>query len=180
MRQQFNQHAAEFIIQLPIQRQGPEIRDSGTMAALNPTTNMVSRSTQTDPEPAPFTSHTFARNAPEDSWLEEPLSHTTIDPYGRRSMAYRRKVTGEIVTQTELDEGTIEDQPTRNLFRRQDAYMCFIMMENARSPRLKSFLQFLALAFLTMLWLSYNNLIFKWEIKTEERRKRSQAGEKGK
>jgi hypothetical protein len=148
------------------------------MAALNPATNMVSRSTQTDPEPAPFTGHTFAKDAPEDSWLEEPLGHTAIDPYGRRSMAYRRKATGEIVTQTELDEARIEDQPMKNFFRRQDAYMCFMLMEDVRSPRLRSFVQLLDLAFLMVPWLLYNNLMLRWDMKMEERRKRSQAGEK--
>lgn len=148
------------------------------MAALETNTMMVSRSTQTDPEPAPFTGHTFARNAPEDSWLEEPLGYTAIDPYGRRSMAYRRKATGEIVTQTELDEATIEDQPMRNFFHRQDAYMCFMMMENVRSPRLRKLFQLVELAFLMMPWLVYNNLMLTWEIKMEERRKRSQGGEK--
>jgi len=166
------------MIQLAIQYHEPEKRGSGTMAALKPTTNMVSRSTQTDPEPARFSGHTFARNAPEDSWLEEPLGYTAIDPYGRRSMAYRRKATGEIVTQTELDEATIEDRPTRNFFHRQDAHMCFMMMENVSSPRLRSLFQFLDLVCLMMPWLIYNNLMFRWDLKMEERRKRSQAGEK--
>ncbi|KAM0702034.1 hypothetical protein Q7P35_010944 [Cladosporium inversicolor] len=148
------------------------------MVALETNTTMVSRSTQTDPEPAPFPGHSFARNAPEDSWLEEPLGHTAIDPYGRRSMAYRRKATGEIVTQTELDEATIEDQPMRNFFRRQDAYMCFMMMEDIKSPRLRSFLQFLDLALLMVPWLVYNNLMCQWETKMEERRKKTQDGEK--
>lgn len=148
------------------------------MPAPETNTTMVSRATQTDPEPAPFTGHTFARNAPGDSWLEEPLGHTALDPYGRRSMAYRRKATGEIVTQTELDEATIEDQPMRNFFHRQDAYMCFMMMENVRSPRLRKAFQLVELAFLMMPWLIYNNLMLTWEIKMEERRERSRGGEK--
>ena len=148
------------------------------MATLASKTGMVSRSTQTDPEPTTFTGHTFAKNAPEDSWLEVPLGHTAMDPYGRRSMAYRRKATGEIVTQTELDEARIEDKPMKNFFRRQDAYMCFAMMEDVRSPRLRSFLQWLDLAFLMMPWLLYTNLMLRWDVKMEERRKRSQAGAK--
>jgi hypothetical protein len=126
----------------------------------------------------PFTGRTFANNAPEDSWLEEALGHTAIDPYGRRSMAYRRKATGEIVTQTELDEATVEGQPMKNFFRRQDAYMCLMMTEDVRSPRLRSFLQFLTLAFLMVLWSVYSNLMLIWDVKTEKRRNRSQAEEK--
>lgn len=82
------------------------------------------------------------------------------------------------MTQTELDEARIEDQPMKNFFRRQDAYMCFMLMENVRSPRLRSFLQFLDLAFLMVPWLLYNNLMLRWDMEMEERRKRSQAGEK--
>ncbi|GAB7327712.1 hypothetical protein MBLNU13_g11534t1 [Cladosporium sp. NU13] len=122
---------------------------------------MVSRSRQTDPERTPFTGHTFAKNAPGDSWLEEPLGHTAIDPYGRRSMAYSRKEAGEIITQTELDKARIEDQPMKNFFRRQDAYMCFTMMEDIRSPRLRSFFQWMDLAFLMVPWLLYNNLMLR-------------------
>lgn len=149
------------------------------MADLKPTIRMESRSTQTDPDPEP-PRRTFANNAPEDSFLEEPLGYTAIDPYGRRSMAFRRKATGEIVTQTELDEATIEGQAMQNFFRRQDACMCFLLMENIESKRLRDFFGFLALVFLMVPWLGYSNLMVHWDMKMEERRKRSQAEEKEK
>lgn len=142
------------------------------MADPKPTMRVESRSTQTDPEPEP-PKRTCANNASEDNFLEEALGYTAIDPYGRRSMAYRIKATGEIVTQTQLNEAVIEGQAERNFFRRQDAFMCFMLMENIRSDRLRSFLGFFALLFLMMPWVGYTNLMIHWDMKMEERRKRS-------
>jgi hypothetical protein len=39
-------------------------------------------------------------HAEEDEFPEEPLGRTAIDPYGRRSTAYRVKKTGQIITST--------------------------------------------------------------------------------
>lgn len=36
----------------------------------------------------------------EEESAEEPLDRTAIDPYGRRSMAFRVKKTGQIITRT--------------------------------------------------------------------------------
>jgi hypothetical protein len=36
----------------------------------------------------------------EEELPEEPLGRTAIDPYGRRSTAYRVKKTGQIITST--------------------------------------------------------------------------------
>ena len=36
----------------------------------------------------------------EDEFDEEPLGRTAIDHYGRRSMAFRVKKTGQIITST--------------------------------------------------------------------------------
>jgi hypothetical protein len=41
------------------------------------------------------------RDAEEEEEFEEfPLGRTAIDPYGRRSMAYQVKKTGQIITST--------------------------------------------------------------------------------
>jgi hypothetical protein len=36
----------------------------------------------------------------KEEFAEEPLDRTAIDPYGRRSMAFRVKKTGQIITRT--------------------------------------------------------------------------------
>jgi hypothetical protein len=40
------------------------------------------------------------RDAEEEDFEESPLGRTAIDPYGRRSMAYQVKKTGQIITST--------------------------------------------------------------------------------
>jgi hypothetical protein len=40
------------------------------------------------------------QDADEDEFDEEPLGRTAIDRYGRRSMAFRVKKTGQIITST--------------------------------------------------------------------------------
>ena len=40
------------------------------------------------------------RDAEEEEFAEFPLGRTAIDPYGRRSMAYQVKKTGQIITST--------------------------------------------------------------------------------
>lgn len=141
-------------------------------------TNMVSRSTQTDleTESTPRKERSFANNPPESDFLEEPLGYTMLDPYGRRSMAYRRKATNEIVTQTELDEESGIEQPMLDYFHRQDAFMCFMLFENVKSSWLRQTLSLLAMLFLMMPWLAYSNLKVGWDVKMEKRRKEAQEG----
>jgi hypothetical protein len=40
------------------------------------------------------------QGAYEDEFDEDPLGRTAIDPYGRRSMAFQVRKTGQIITST--------------------------------------------------------------------------------
>lgn len=135
---------------------------------------MVSRPTQTDPD-ANSTSRkdklSFANEIHGTDFLEEPLGYTMLDPYGRRSMAFRRKATGEMVTQTELDEETGMGQPSLNFFHRQDAFMCFTQFEYVRQPTVRLLLSYFATVFLALPWFLYSNYRFSQDEQREERRR---------
>lgn len=143
------------------------------MADLKPTTNMVSRSTQTDPDAGPTArkSLSFANNPRGTDFLEEPLGYAMLDPYGRRSMAFRRKATGEIVTQTELDEQTGMDKSLLDFYHRQDAFMCFTRFESVRSALLSLVLSYLTMIFLALPWSVYSNFRLSRDEQREERRR---------
>jgi hypothetical protein len=151
------------------------------MTDTHPTPKSESRATQTDPEPQPKTPWSFANNRPEYENLEEPLGYTTLDPYGRRSMAFRRKATGEIVTQTQLNEEAMTDRPMLNFFRRQDAFMCFMMFEEMRPSWLRSTLSLLCMLFLLMPFMAWANVMVRWDVRRERRGEQAKAsGEKQK
>lgn len=94
---------------------------------------------------------------------EIPLGTSTIDPYGRRSMAYRREVSGKTVTQTELDEERWTPRPTRNYFRRQDVFMVLYCMEWIRPRLLKTALQVLSFP-LIFVHMGVNHVMLRWDV----------------
>jgi hypothetical protein len=140
-----------------------------------PTIKMESRATQTDPDLQPKTPFSFAANRPEYDYLEEPLGHTALDPYGRRSMAFRRKATGEIVTQTQLNEEAITERPLLNFFRRQDAFMCFMLFEDVRPAWLQSTMGLVCLLFLLMPYMAWANVMVRWDVRRERRREEAKG-----
>ena len=73
-----------------------------------------------------------------------PLWQTAIEPYGRRSLAFRRGDIGEFTTLTEHMERSMpgpEDTLIRRHFRRLDEAMCWYLFEDWKSdgfhPRCK-------------------------------------------
>jgi hypothetical protein len=147
------------------------------MADNKPILQMESRATQTDPEPQPKHPWSFADNRPEYDYLEEPLGYTALDPYGRRSMAFRRKATGEIVTQTQLNEETMTDRPMLDFFRRQDAFMCFMMFEDVRPSWLQSTMSLLCMLFLLMPFMAFSNIMVSWDKRQESRREEAKVSD---
>lgn len=95
----------------------------------------------------------------------EPLARTAVDPRGRRSMAFREKKTGRIITRTrkqsllpplrastnrtrntnevpEIIEATATYPPERNWLRRTDRATCFTLFEGVESRALRTILWF--------------------------------------
>lgn len=98
----------------------------------------------------------------EDNFDEVPLWKTALDPYGRRSMAFRRKKTGKIVTATELNEEQSTDRPILNYFRRQDRGLCWSLCESIRPGPLRTAVQWLSLP-LMLVWIGYSHLMLRWD-----------------
>ena len=96
-----------------------------------------------------------------------PLDQTAIDPYGRRSMAYRQESTGKIVTYTEIMERSPLEPDTRDsqiimrrFHRRFDVLMCWTLFEHTRPQILRSALRTLCVPFM-FLYIGYMWTSFK-------------------
>jgi hypothetical protein len=146
------------------------------MNDTNPTPKMQSRATQISPSPPPKIPFSFAANRPEYTYLEVPLGHTALDAYGRRSMAFRCKATGEIITQ--LNEEAITERPSLNFFRRQDAFMCFVLFENVRPGWLQSMLSWACLLVLLMPCMAWADVMVGWDVRWEDEAKGGGGKEK--
>jgi hypothetical protein len=59
----------------------------------------------------------------------EPLNTITKDPHGRCSMAWRHKTsdTDKLISVKELTEARTTYLPDRNIFRRLDRVICFVI-----------------------------------------------------
>jgi hypothetical protein len=120
------------------------------------------------------------QGADEEEFEEEPLDRTAIDPYGRRSMAFRVKKTGQIITRTgkqslhflltrcldwrrnanevlELTEAMTRYQPMRNYLRRLDRGMVFMHWKGVqfKSPLLNKTLAIVGLPFIFLYMFGY-------------------------
>lgn len=110
-------------------------------------------------EPWPTTGHL---NALDDS-EEIPLGYVMKDPYGRRSFAFQRPSTGEIVSSTELNEARVDSPSMRNFFHRWDLVMCLSVSTDTGSPFLNSIIALLGTPVM-ILWLMYMNAISPLEM----------------
>ena len=99
-----------------------------------------------------------------------PLPQTTLDRYGRRSLAFREEATGGIISHTEVIERTLgltDDDPVRlemikRYFHRMDGLMCFMLFENV-SPSWRSFMGVISFPYLILQpWC--NNARLYWEL----------------
>lgn len=114
------------------------------------------------------------RSAKEDTTSTDPLlchneepaevclCRSGTDRYGRRSMLYQRKKTGEIATATELDETGTSDPPMLNFFHRWDLWVCWSHCEGIRPGLLRKACQCLQAPF-CLVWLGYVVVMFRWD-----------------
>lgn len=109
------------------------------------------------------------QKAMEEEYDTVPLWKTALDPYGRRSMAFRRQKTGRVVTFTELNEQRwAHDAIMRHWFNRHDKILCWMLYEGVRPGILRKTLQFLSYP-LMWICLGYNHLRLSWDIWKESR-----------
>ena len=96
----------------------------------------------------------------------EPLDAITRDPYGRRSRAWRHKSgdTDKLISATELTEARTTYMPERNMFRRLDKAMCFMLstFSGKKDARVANLLGILCLPFV-MVYLGYLILMAVWD-----------------
>lgn len=113
-------------------------------------------------------SETGPDSDPNQHFLDdyEPLKIVTKDPYGRRSMAWRRKNSDKdkLISATELTEARTTYLPERNMFRRLDRVMCFMISNfgGIKDARVGNLVMILCLPFV-MPYLGYLVLMAAWD-----------------
>ena len=109
-----------------------------------------------------------SNNEPNHDFMDdyEPLNTIIKDPYGQRSRAWRHKTsdTDKLFSATELTEARTAYLPERNMFRRLDKVVCFMISTfgEKQDSRMANLLGVVCLPFL-MAYLGYLVVMARWD-----------------
>lgn len=94
----------------------------------------------------------------------EMLNEVAKDPHGRRSRLWRRKDSGKLITENEINEATETYRPALNFARRQDKLGCLMitLFRGRQTGFIASVGGILFVPFM-LLYLGYSLAMIRWD-----------------